>query len=89
MANERGLALPAVRLRLWNAGVISGVDSASMRTVIRGLGAVGALLGGVLAEQIGLLGVMIRSAFGGPFAFVAIRFSPAPGPLSPLERVEE
>lgn len=50
---------------------------------------VGALLGGILAEPIGLRGVMIVSALGGPFAFLAIWFSPVRTLAAPPERMEE
>ena len=66
---------------------LQGRVSATMRTLIRGLVPVGALLGGILAERIGLRGVMILSALGGPFAFVAIWFSPVRGLLAPPERM--
>jgi MFS family permease len=68
---------------------LQGRVSATMRTLIRGLVPVGALLGGILAEWIGLRGVMIVSALGGPFAFLAIWFSPVRGLLTPPERLEE
>ncbi len=67
---------------------LQGRVSATMRTLIRGLAPVGALLGGILAEQIGLRGVMIV-ALGGPLAFVAIWFSPVRGLLVPPERMDE
>jgi len=60
-----------------------------MRTLIRGLVPVGALAGGVLAERIGLRGVMILSALGGPLAFLAIWFSPVRGLVAPPERMGE
>jgi len=68
---------------------LQGRVSATMRTLIRGLVPVGALLGGILAEQIGLRGVMILSALGGPFAFVAIWFSPVRTLLAPPHRLDE
>lgn len=55
---------------------LQGRVSATMRTLIRGSIPLGALLGGILAERIGLRGVMIVSALGGPMAFLAIWFSP-------------
>jgi len=61
----------------------------SMRTLIRGLVPLGALLGGLLAERIGLREVMIVSALGGPAAFVAIWFSPVRSLLAPPPRREE
>ena len=67
---------------------LQGRVSATMRTLIRGLVPVGALLGGILAERIGLRGVMIVSALGGPLAFLAIWFSPVRTLLAPPERIE-
>jgi MFS family permease len=49
----------------------------------------GALLGGHLAERIGLRGVMIASVLGGPLAFLVIWCSPVRGLLVPPERVYE
>ncbi|MDQ3226418.1 MAG: hypothetical protein M3Q50_07295 [Chloroflexota bacterium] len=68
---------------------LQGRVSATMRTLIRGLVPVGALAGGVLAERIGLRGVMILSALGGPLAFLAIWFSPVRGLVAPPERMGE
>lgn len=68
---------------------LQGRVSATMRTLIRGLVPVGALLGGILAEQIGLRGVMIAAALGGPLAFVAIWFSPVRTLLAPPDRLDE
>jgi len=62
---------------------LQGRVSATMRTLIRGLVPIGALLGGLLAERIGLRAVMIVSALGGPAAFVAIWFSPVRSLLAP------
>jgi len=55
---------------------LQGRVSATMRTLIRGSIPLGALLGGILAEGIGLRAVMIVSFLGGPMAFLAIWFSP-------------
>jgi MFS family permease len=55
---------------------LQGRVSATMRTLIRGSLPLGALVGGLLAEQIGLRGVMLFSVLGGPMAFLAIWFSP-------------
>lgn len=68
---------------------LQGRVNATMRTLIRGLVPAGALLGGVLAERIGLRGVMIVSALGGPLAFVAIWCSPVRGLLVAPERLPE
>lgn len=55
---------------------LQGRVSATMRTIIRGSLPLGALIGGLLAEQVGLRGVMLFSVLGGPAAFLAIWFSP-------------
>jgi MFS family permease len=68
---------------------LQGRVSATMRTLIRGLVPIGALLGGFLAERIGLREVMIVSALGGPAAFLAIWFSPVRSLLTPPPRQEE
>jgi MFS family permease len=68
---------------------LQGRVSATMRTLIRGVIPIGALLGGLLAERIGLREVMIISAFGGPAAFLAIWFSPVRSLLGPPPRQEE
>jgi MFS family permease len=68
---------------------LQGRVSATMRTLIRGLLPIGALLGGLLAEHIGLRGVVIASVFGGPLAFVAIWFSPVRGLQVSPERMDE
>jgi MFS family permease len=68
---------------------LQGRVSATMRTLIRGLVPIGALLGGFLAERIGLREVMIVSALGGPAAFLAIWFSPVRSLLAPPPRQEE
>ncbi len=47
-----------------------------MRTIIRGAVPIGAVFGGLLAERIGLRGVMVVTALGGVAAFLAIWFSP-------------
>ena len=60
-----------------------------MRTLIRGLVPIGALLGGLLAERIGLREVMIVSALGGPAAFVAIWFSPVRSLVAPPPRQDK
>ena len=65
---------------------LQGRVSATMRTLIRGLVPIGALLGGLLAERIGLREVMIVSALGGPAAFLAIWFSPVRSLLAPPPR---
>lgn len=67
---------------------LQGRVSATMRTLIRGLVPVGAVLGGVLAERIGLRGVMIASALGGPVAFVAIWLSPVRALRTAPDRLE-
>ena len=56
-----------------------------MRTLIRGAVPLGALIGGLLAERIGLRGVMLVSVLGGPAALLAIWLSP----VRTLSRVPE
>ena len=68
---------------------LQGRVNATMRTLIRGLVPLGALLGGLLAERIGLREVMIVSALGGPAAFLAIWFSPVRSLLVPPARTGE
>jgi MFS family permease len=68
---------------------LQGRVSATMRTLIRGLVPIGALLGGFLAERSGLREVMIVSALGGPAAFLAIWFSPVRSLLALPPRQEE
>jgi MFS family permease len=68
---------------------LQGRVNATMRTLIRGLVPLGALLGGLLAERIGLREVMIVSALGGPVAFLAIWFSPVRSLLALPPRQEE
>jgi predicted MFS family arabinose efflux permease len=68
---------------------LQGRVNATMRTLIRGLVPLGALLGGLLAERIGLREVMIVSALGGPAAFLAIWFSPVRSLLALPPRQEE
>jgi MFS family permease len=65
---------------------LQGRVSATMRTLIRGSLPLGALVGGLLAEQIGLRGVMLFSVLGGPMAFLAIWFSPVRSLLRLPER---
>jgi MFS family permease len=67
---------------------LQGRVSATMRTLIRGSLPLGALVGGLLAEQIGLRGVMFFSVLGGPMAFLAIWFSPVRSLVSLPEREE-
>lgn len=55
---------------------MQGRGNATMRTIIRGSVPLGAVVGGLLAERIGLRGVMIFAALGGIAAFLAIWFSP-------------
>jgi MFS family permease len=55
---------------------LQGRVSATMRTIIRGSLPLGALLGGVLAERLGLREVMLFAVLGAPAAFLAIWFSP-------------
>ena len=81
--NQFSLRQAATPLRL------QGRVSATMRTLIRGLVPVGALLGGLLAERIGLREVMIVSALGGPAAFLAIWLSPVRSLLAPPPRQDE
>ena len=81
--NQFSLRQAATPLRL------QGRVSATMRTLIRGLVPIGALLGGLLAERIGLREVMIVSALGGPAAFVAIWFSPVRSLVTPPPRQDE
>jgi MFS family permease len=59
-----------------------------MRTLVRGLVPAGALLSGLLAERIGLRGVMIASVLGGPLAFLVIWCSPVRALLTPPERMD-
>jgi MFS family permease len=80
--NQFSLRQAATPLRL------QGRVSATMRTLIRGLVPIGALLGGLLAERMGLREVMIVSALGGPAAFVAIWFSPVRSLVAPPRRDE-
>jgi MFS family permease len=68
---------------------LQGRVSATMRTLIRGVIPIGALLGGLLAERIGLREVMIVSALGGPAAFLAIWFSPVRSLQAPPARIGE
>ena len=68
---------------------LQGRVSATMRTLIRGVIPIGALLGGLLAERIGLREVMIVTALGGPAAFLAIWFSPVRSLLAPPQRQDE
>jgi predicted MFS family arabinose efflux permease len=68
---------------------LQGRVSATMRTLIRGLVPIGALLGGLLAERVGLRQVMIVSSLGGAAAFLAIWFSPVRSLLAPPPREEE
>jgi len=55
---------------------MQGRGNATMRTIIRGAVPLGAVIGGLLAERIGLRGVMVFAALGGVAAFLAIWFSP-------------
>jgi predicted MFS family arabinose efflux permease len=55
---------------------MQGRGNATMRTIIRGSVPLGAVVGGLLAERIGLRGVMVFAALGGVAAFLAIWFSP-------------
>jgi MFS family permease len=68
---------------------LQGRVNATMRTLIRGAVPLGALVGGVLAERIGLRGVMFFSVIGAPLAFLAIWFSPVRSLLAPPSRMEE
>jgi MFS family permease len=68
---------------------MQGRVSATMRTIIRGSLPLGALAGGILAELIGLRGVMIVAALGPPLAFLAIWFSPVRGLTSVPTREDE
>jgi MFS family permease len=47
-----------------------------MRTIIRGSVPLGALAGGLLADRLGLRGVMLLAILGAPLAVLAIWFSP-------------
>jgi hypothetical protein len=67
---------------------LQGRMSATMRTLVRGLVPAGALLSGLLAERIGLRGVMIASVLGGPLAFLVIWCSPVRALLTPPERMD-
>ena len=67
---------------------LQGRVNATMRTLIRGSVPLGALVGGVLAERIGLRGVMLVSTAGPLFAFLAIWFSPVRSLPSLPERRE-
>lgn len=55
---------------------MQGRGNATMRTIIRGAVPLGAVIGGFLAERLGLRGVMVFAALGGVAAFLAIWFSP-------------
>jgi predicted MFS family arabinose efflux permease len=55
---------------------MQGRGNATLRTIIRGAIPIGAIVGGLLAERIGLRGVMVFAALGGIAAFLAIWFSP-------------
>jgi MFS family permease len=64
---------------------LQGRVNATMRTLIRGAVPLGALIGGLLAEPLGLRGVMLVSVLGGPAALLAIWLSP----VRTLSRVPE
>jgi hypothetical protein len=49
----------------------------------------GARPGGLLAERVGLRGVVIAFVLGGPLAFPIIWFSPVRALLVPSERMDE
>ncbi len=55
---------------------MQGRGNATLRTIIRGAIPLGAIAGGLLAERIGLRGVMVFAALGGVAAFLAIWISP-------------
>lgn len=55
---------------------LQGRVSATMRTIIRGSVPLGALAGGLLADRLGLRGVMLLAILGAPLAVLAIWFSP-------------
>lgn len=67
---------------------LQGRVNATMRTIIRGAVPLGALAGGLLAEPLGLRGVMLASTIGPLFAFLAIWFSPVRSLTSLPEREE-
>jgi hypothetical protein len=88
MANERGLALPAVRLALERQRHLRvGQRQHAHRDPWAGCrwGA----LGRRPVERIGSRGVTIVSALGGPTASLAISFSPDRGMLAPPDRMAE
>jgi MFS family permease len=68
---------------------LQGRVNATMRTIIRGALPLGALLGGALAELIGLRGAMLVALLGPPLAFLAIWFSPVRSLTRLPERVED
>jgi predicted MFS family arabinose efflux permease len=55
---------------------MQGRGNATMRTIIRGAVPLGAVIGGLLAERLGLRGVMVVASLGGVAGFLAIWFSP-------------
>jgi MFS family permease len=68
---------------------MQGRVNATMRTLIRGVLPLGAVLGGLLAEPLGLRGVMLLSVLGGPPAIAAIWFSPVRTLRRPPERTTD
>jgi MFS family permease len=68
---------------------LQGRVNATMRTIIRGVLPLGALLGGLLAEPLGLRGVIWFGLLGPPAAFLAIWFSPVRTLVVPPQRIDE
>lgn len=64
---------------------LRGRVSASIRLLIRGIVPIGAIIGGLLAEWVGLRAVMFFGILGGPVAFVLIWRSPVRTLLAPPE----
>lgn len=68
---------------------LQGRVNATMRTLIRGTVPLGALTGGILAEPLGLRGIMAFSILGSLAAVLAIWFSPVPALREPPQRMED
>jgi MFS family permease len=68
---------------------LQGRVNATMRTLIRGTVPLGALAGGVLAEPLGLRGIMVSGLLGSVAAFLAIWFSPVRTLVAPPQRMDE
>lgn len=60
-----------------------GRVTASLRVVIRGAAPVGAVLGGFIAEWLGLRATLVIAAFGAPLSFLVIWLSPVRSLIQP------